>query len=219
MKKLVLVILSIILLTGCTVVRIDTENIDNIINVVLSKDNHIYNRVGKGYKYYVPRGVTYIDTNELNEKLYSDGTYYYLYIDAISYYYKTKISYKEKTDVYYSKKIKNDNKTGYLEINKEGDKYLVEFMYNYAKIEALVDKKDINNTVLNASYILSTIQFNNNVIKLMLNENYFINKEEKYDIFSNVGKKDSGDNFLQYKDDEAEDAEKTTEALEKNEVN
>ena len=88
-------LLSVILFTGCTVVRIDTTNIDNIISVVLSKKNTLYNRVGKGYKYYVPRGVTYIDTTELNDKLYSNGNYYYLYIDAVSYYHKVKINYKE----------------------------------------------------------------------------------------------------------------------------
>jgi len=57
-------------------------------------------------------------------------------------------------------------------------------MYNYAKIEALVDEKDINDVVLNSSYILSTIKFNSKVIKIMLNDNYFINKEERYDVFT-----------------------------------
>lgn len=37
MKKVILIMLSIVLLTGCTVVRIDTANIDNTINVILSK--------------------------------------------------------------------------------------------------------------------------------------------------------------------------------------
>ena len=45
-------------------------------------------------------------------------------------------------------------------------------MYNYAKIESLVIKKDIEDVVLDASYILSTIKFNNNVIKLMLNSEF-----------------------------------------------
>lgn len=205
MKKIILIMLSIILLTGCTVVRIDTANIDNTINVILSKDNKLYNQVGKGYKYYIPRGVTYIDTNELNEKLYSNGTYYYLYIDVVSYYHKTKSNYKKNKDAYYSRKIDINGKHGYLEINKLENKYLIEFMYNYSKIEALVDKEDINETVMNASYILSTVKFNHNVVKLMLNENYFINKEEKYDIFDTTKKKDS--NFLHYDKEAAKKAE------------
>ena len=195
-------LLSIILFTGCTVVRIDTTNIDNIISIVLSKKNTLYNRVGKGYKYYVPRGVTYIDTTELNDKLYSNGNYYYLYIDAFSYYHKVKVNYKENKDAYYSKKIDVSGKEGYLEIQKQkNDKYVIEFVYNYAKIEAMVDKEDINEVVLNASYILSTVKFNNKVIKLMLNETYFTNKEEKYDIFADKDNNVSNSHVVEYEED------------------
>lgn len=184
MKKIVITLMLIFLVTGCTVVRIDTKSIDNIINVVLSKDNKLYNTVGKGYKYYKPRGVTYIDTNEYNEKLYSNGNYYYLYVDINSYYYKKEFSYEENKDAYYSRLIDINGKLGYLEINKYKDKYLIEFMYNYAKIEALVNEDEINDVVLNSTYILSTIKFNSEVIKIMLNDNYFINKEERYDLFT-----------------------------------
>lgn len=184
MKKLIILAVATILLTGCTIVRIDTKNIDNTMSVVLSKNNILYNRVGKGYKYYVPRGVTYIDTTELNEKLYSNGNYYYLYLDAISYYYQKEVTYTVNDKIYYSKKITGNNKSGYLEIKKMDQLYFIEFMYNYAKIEALVQKDEIEEVILNASYILSTVKFNNNVIKLMLDKNYFINREEKYDIFT-----------------------------------
>lgn len=184
MRKIVISLMLMLLVTGCSVVRIDTTSIDNTINVILSKDNDLYNTVGKGYKYYKPRGVTYIDTNEYNEKLYSNGNYYYLYVDINSYYYKKEFSYEENKNAYYSRLIDINNKYGYLEINKHKDLYLVEFMYNYAKIEALVEKEDINDVVLNASYILSTIKFNSKIIKIMLNDNYFINKEERYDLFT-----------------------------------
>lgn len=194
MKKLIILLLSFLFLTGCTVVRINTNSIDNIINVVLSKDNTLYNRVGKGYKYYIPRGVSYIDTSDLNDKLYSNGIYYYLYIDAVSYFYKTEINYEEKEDIYYSKKIEGD-KLGYLEIEKKNDMYAITFVYNYAKIEALVKEKDIKQVVLNASYILSTVKFNDNVIELMLNEEYFTNKEETYDIFNK--KEEETNTFIQ----------------------
>lgn len=205
MKKILMILLAAILLSGCTIVRIDTNNIDTTVNVVLSKDNMLYNRVGKGYKYYVPRGVSYIDTNELNEKLYSDGNYYYLYIDAVSYYYVRQIDYEENVDAYYSRKINLNGKQGYLEINedKSSGLYFIEFMYNYAKIEALVKEKDIELVILNASYILSTVKFNNNVIKLMLDENYFVNTEEKYDIFTS--KKETSDNFLKKVDEVVEE--------------
>lgn len=195
-------LLSVFLLSGCTVVRIATDNIDTIVSVVLSKDNTIYNTIGKGYKYYKPRGVTYIDTSEYNEKLYSNGNYYYLYVDINSYFYKKEFTYKENSDSYYSRYINVDDRTGYLEINKqENGYYLVEFLYNYAKIEALVLEDDVNDVVLNATYILSTIKYNSNVIKLMLNDDYFTNPEEKYDIFT---PKEENSNFLEYTEEDIE---------------
>ncbi len=185
--KRILTISLILLITGCTVVRIDTTSIDTIVNVVLSKDNTLYNRVGKGYKYYVPRGVTYLDTDDLNDKLYSKGNYYYLYVDAIGYYNDTEQQYQEDSSLYYSKKISKEDGfewSGYLEIELKDDLYYIEFVYNHAKIETVVSKDDINDAVLNAAYILSTIQFNSDVINLMLDEEYFTNREEKYDVFA-----------------------------------
>ncbi|HHU54740.1 MAG TPA: hypothetical protein GXZ63_02860 [Mollicutes bacterium] len=202
MKKIVIIVICAIFLSGCTVVRIDTKSIDNIISVVLSKNNKLFNQIGKGYKYYIPRGVNYLDTTELNNKLYSNGNYYYLYIDVISYYHGKKTEYEVNEEAFYSKAIDINGKTGYLEINKVSDKYFVEFMYNYAKIESLVIKKDIEDVVLDASYILSTIKFNNNVIKLMLNSEFFTNREENYDIFTS---KKETENFLRYEEEIIDD--------------
>ncbi len=182
MKKIML-IMCLLLLSGCSVVRIDTTSIDNTISVILSKNNTLYNQVGKGYKYYIPRGVSYMDTNEYNEILYSNGQYYYLYIDVISYYHSVTREYIVNDDAYYSSAIDINGKQGYIEINKlENGRYFIEFMYNYAKIEAICDYDDINDIVLNASYILSTVKFNNNVITAMLDDE-FLNVEDKYDIF------------------------------------
>ena len=182
MKKIFIFLL--IFVTGCSVVRIDTDSIDNIVSVVLSKNNTLYNQIGNGYKYYIPRGVSHIDTNELNETLYFNGNYYYLYVDIVSFLYQTEIDYDENDTSYYSKKINNDNGSGYLEINEIDNKYYVEFVYNYAKIETIVNKDDLKDAILNASYILSTIKYNYNTIKLMLNDDYFTNKTGKYDEYS-----------------------------------
>lgn len=197
MKKIAIILL-LFFVTGCTMVRIDTSSIDTITNVVLSKDNKLFNRIGKGYKYYVPRGVNYIDNNDYNDKLYANGNYYYLYIDTISFYHSVDSKYTVNNNAYYSKELDINNKKGYLEINKIDDKYLIEFMYNYAKIEAFVDYESINDVVLNSSYILSTIKFNSNVIELMLDTDYFINKEEQYDIFTS---KKTTNKFLEYSEE------------------
>lgn len=198
MKKVILVLLVVFLLSGCSVVRIDTNNIDNIVNVVLSKNNKLYNQVGQGYKYYLPGGVTYIESDELNDILYCNGNYYYLYIDAINYYYQTKMEYAEDSSLYYSREIKTSdgfNHSGYLQIKEVDDLYYVDFVYNYAKIEAVVKEEDLRNTILNSSYILSTIKYNYNIVELMLKEDYFTNKTGKYNTYDT--KENSGKFELQ----------------------
>ena len=198
MKKVILVLLLVVLLTGCSVVRIDTNNIDNIVNVVLSKKNKLYNQVGQGYKYYLPSGVTYIESDEHNDILYCNGSYYYLYIDGINYYYQTKMEYEEDSNLYYSRKIRTSdgfNHSGYLQIKENDDLYYVEFVYNYARIEAVVEEEELRNTVLNSAYILSTIKYNYSIVELMLNEDYFTNKTGKYNTYNT--KEESGKFELQ----------------------
>ena len=202
MKKIILVFSLVLIFTGCSIVRIDTSSIDNILNVILTKDNKLYNQVGQGYKYYLPGGVSYIDSDDLNDILYCNGTYYYLYIDTIGYYYKNKIEYKENSKVYYSKLISKDDgfkHSGYIEITEKDGLYYLEFVYNYAKIEAMVDEENLSNTVLNASYILSTIKYNNDIVKLMLDDDYFTNKTGKY---NNYNSKESSEKFVLEKETE-----------------
>ena len=76
-------------------------------------------------------------------------------------------------------------------------------MYNYSKMEAEVDYDDINNVILNMSYILSTIKFNDNVIKVILDDDFLVS-EEKYDIFTS--KKESND-FLKLEDEPEDEVE------------
>ena len=202
MKKIILIFSLVLLLTGCSIVRIDTSSIDNIVNVVLTKDNKLYNQVGQGYKYYLPGGVSYIESDDLNDILYCNGTYYYLYIDTIGYHYKTDISYKENSKVYYSEKLTKEEgfkQAGYIEIIKKDDLYFLEFVYNYAKIEAMVDEKNLNDAVLNASYILSTIKYNKNIVDLMLDDDYFTNKTGKY---NNYNIKETNEKFILEKENE-----------------
>ena len=204
MKKILLLMITCLLITGCTVVRIDTKSIANITGVILEKDNSLYNHVGRGYKYYIPRGITYIDSTSLNDVLYSNGNYYYLYIDAPAYINKIEPTYEEDSSLYYSKKLDVNGKLGYLEISEQNGKYLIKFVYNYALFEALVDKKSINEVITEASYILSSIKYNDKVIALMLNTDYFVNREEQYKEFISKG---NGGNFLKAPDEEVIETE------------
>lgn len=193
MKRKIMILLLVLLVTGCSVVRIDTENIDNILNVILTKDNKLYNQIGQGYKYYLPGGVSYIESDDRNDILYCNGIYYYLYVDAVSYYHKVKFDYEENKDAYYFKSLSKEfgfKHDGYIEIIEKNNLFYLKFMYNYAKIEAIIKKENINETVLNASYILSTIKYNHDIVELMLNDDYFTNKTGKYNDYNT--KEDSG---------------------------
>lgn len=181
MKK-VLILLILLICTGCTIVRIDTKNLDNVTNVILSKDNKLFNRIGKGFKYYVPRGVFYIDSNGFNEKLYASGNYYYLFVDAISYFHNKDTFCAFDDNAIYTKEINSNEKKGCLQVNKINDDYFIRFFYNYARIETTVSEKDLGKAVLDSSYILSTVKFNDIIIKTYLDEDYF-NQESVYDKF------------------------------------
>lgn len=188
MKK-ILIIICLLFITGCSDIR--KQSYDDIINNIATRANkdNVYRT---GYSYYLPRGMQVADSTLYNEAI-TDARYkYYLYVDIVSYYYNKEVTYTENPDSYYSKIFNIDSKKAYLEINKENSKYLIEFWYNYSKIEAICDLEDINDIVLNASYILSTVKFNNNVIKTVLDDTFLV-ADEKYDMFES---KKQTDDFL-----------------------
>ena len=198
MKRILLLMVTCFLITGCSVVRIDTKSITNIINVVMEKENTLYNRVGKGYKYYIPRGVTYIDTEGLNDVLYADGIYYYLYVDVPSYVNKIESDFEKNTKAYYSDLFTINDKKGYVEILEKDDKYLIKFTYNYASFEALVDENKINSVITDAAYILASIKYNDKIIEFTMDDDY-LNIESQYNEFVSNG---SSGNFLKAPDEE-----------------
>lgn len=181
-KKLVLTLLLCIILCGCTPVQDMTieEVIDNGTNRKVS----VYNKYRKGYKYNVPKGLDVVNSTEYNEIIYSSDYVYYLYIDAVSYYNKVIEKYEANNISYVSIPISYEDKYGYLEINEmKNGKYLVEIMYNYAKMEVIIKKNDINVVVANAMSVLASIDFNDSVLKNLLDEETSQFKEYEFNIF------------------------------------
>ena len=77
-------------------------------------------------------------------------------------------------------------------------------MYNYAKIEVVGYEKDFKEIVTYAMDVISSITYNDNVIKNYLSNNILESSEEQFDIFEIVG----SDNYLQFRDDvDEEDTE------------
>lgn len=195
MKKYLLLFLCLILLSGCTVTRMDNKTQEEVIDKILSLDINLYNKVGKGYKYYAPRGVVRLDSNTYNDVLKRNDITYYLYVDVVSYYYKSDIDYNKSKNAYYYNDLKYGNKTGYIEITENKDNLYVQMVYNYAKIETYVKEKDLNTALEDISYILSSVSFNDSLLNKMYEEGAFDSNEEVYRLFDN---KEREGNFLEY---------------------
>ncbi len=207
MKKIIILILSIALLCGCT--KIDNNNIEQIINKVISSKSNNANQYKNGYKFYLPSNLIIDKINERNIVFREDDLKYYMFVDIVSYYHKVENSYKVKDNAYMSKLINYDNKSGYIEINEKNDKYLIEIMYNYAKIEVIVDSNNIANAIANSLIILSSVEYNDDIVANLLEEDVLNYSEESFNIFE-TNSNDS--NFLKvveeydnYNEDEVPD--------------
>lgn len=185
MKKII-VLLSVVLLsiTGCSVKKLDDENIDKNIDTLLSEKVKITNANFEGYKYYVPKGLKFLNKEEYNA-VFKDRleNKYYLFVDVIAYYHKVENTYVKSDDAYYSKKFDYNKKNGYIEINKVSDKYYVQYVFNYGRMQALVDAKYLVSVVNNMSYILRSIEYNDEVLDSLVGENILSYSEENFSLF------------------------------------
>lgn len=190
-KKFILLSLFIcLLLTGCK--TISEMTMQEIIDECTDRNAIVYNKYRKGYKYNLPRGLTVLDSTEYNEIIRDDTYIYYLYVDAVSHYNKVIEKYEVTDKAHTSMQISFEDKYGYLEINKlEDGNYFIEIMYNYAKIEVIVRENDAKVVVANAISILASIDFNNDVLKTLLDEEVSQFSEFEVDIFETVTSTDS----------------------------
>lgn len=182
MKKII-AFLIVILLTGCTITKTNDLTIDRVLDASLGETSNLYNINRIGYRYYLPRTFNVLSDIDYNESFTSSGVKYYLYIDIISYYNKIKLDYEKNEEIYYSKYLKQGDTEGYLEITKIGDYFLIEMMYNYSKVEVLVEQNYINEAIIKASTILSSVKYNDKVISNIAGEGKLNFEEVSYDIF------------------------------------
>ena len=196
MKKLFLLGFVLIFLSGCT--SIENSSIGGILSDSINSRVDTTNVNRNGYRYYLPKGLFIKSSKEFNEIISDQKYLYYLYVDIVSYDSEVGFSYMVNQDAYYSANLVNQNKNGFIEINNyENDQYLIEIMYNYAKIEVVAYERDIKKVVAYAMSILTSITYNNSVIENYLGDDIFESSEEKYDIFEIVG----SDNYLQFTED------------------
>ena len=190
MKK-VLIIICLLFVTGCSDIRkLSYDDIINNIATRANKDN-VYRT---GYSYYLPRDMKVADSTLYNEAI-TDARYkYYLYVDVVSYYKKIVKEYEINNKAIVSKNLQYDGKFGYVEVNLlKNNKYLVEIMYNYAKIEVIVDKSKLNEAMLSIINILKSIEYNDSIIANLMGDDILNFSEEEFNIFNTKG---SESNYL-----------------------
>ena len=204
MKKLILLISILIFTSACTNInKIDYK--DNINDTIKKNEkNKLYNHVGNGYKYYLPKYMNIKNLLNYNEKINSNDNTYYLYVDIVSYYNKKSI--QNKKTCYINYKFKNNDIEGYLCVNYENNDYLVEIVYNYAKIEVKVDKKDLKEAINNSIIILSTIKYDNELIENTIIDKKIGNKEETLNIFGDIKNKEDFIEVIEEYDNYDEDS-------------
>ena len=196
MKKLFLLGAILLVITGCS--SIESSEISSILSDSLNSRVNTTNVNRMGYRYYLPKGLIIKSSKDFNEIISDQKYLYYLYVDIVSYESDIQFTYTVNPDAYYSSSLTYQGKKGYIEINNyENDQYLIEIMYNYAKIEVIAYESDIKKCVAYAISILTSVAYNDNVIENYLGDDIFLSSEEAYDIFEIVG----SDNYLQFTDE------------------
>ena len=193
-NKVILLVIIALILTGCT--KVDS-NLDNIVNATMTKEINNVNTVSTGYELYIPMGVIQLVDNEYNQKFRIKDTHVYLYVDIVSYYYKNSLNYKNLDSYnYYYKEINLNNKTGYIGIDKLDDgSFFVSIIYNYSKIEFYSSYEDLPIIMSNSLIIIKSIKYNDNLIKMELDEVTSDGREIKYELDK---PEDSKSTFSQY---------------------
>ena len=203
MKKIILIIIILVFTAGCTNInKLSYDDIVNNITTMSTKDN-IYRT---GYSYYLPRGMKVADSTLYNEVIEYANSKYYLYVDVVSFYKKITKEYEINNNAIYSSKINYNDKFGYVEVNLlKNDKYLVEIMYNYAKIEVIVDKSKCKEAMLSIINILKSVEYNDSIIANLMGDDILNFNEEEFNIFNTKG---SESNYLTVDNDYKEEEEK-----------
>ena len=201
MKRFILIAI-VLLASGCTNINKNLTSKDDIdknfntLQATITDSNYeMYNNYRTGYKYYTPKGLYVRGGSEYNEIINSRKYSYHLYVDVISFYNRVISKYEEDNKALYSKQINNKDKFGYVEVNElKNDRYLLEIMYNYAKIEVIVDKSDLEVAFANSMIILSSVKYNNDILTNLVGENVLTSKEIEFNIFET---KKTESNFLE----------------------
>ena len=197
MYKKLIILIGLFILTGCTAYNVDDMSYEDIIEMVVTEDTNLYNTNNKGYKYFLPAEFSVYKDDNYNQVLLSKGTFYYLNVDVVSYYYKNNLITSREFDDFFHHTFNSKGKDGYLRIRKNNDYFFVELCYNYAIIEVEVKEEDLKYAVSRGMSILNSIKYNDVVIEKYIGDNDLDSSETMYNIPEPKDKVDNK-NVLEY---------------------
>ena len=180
MKKILISLLALMILSGCTKIENNVSDYNTLIANVLNEENNYVNNVSVGYEYYLPKGAMVLENSDYNQTFKIMHTNIYLYVDIVSYYYKNKLNLNTSDNHYYYKEILDN---GYLQIDKTSDnRYFVKIVYNYAKVEFYTNEENLNSLITYSMIILNSINYNDTLIESLLKDNSVTNSEIAYEL-------------------------------------
>ena len=204
MKKFFVLLLLPIFLSGCT--RIDNEKeYKNIANNIINSSTNLVNTATRGYKYYLPKGVSLIYNIDFNQKFRILEEDIYMYVDIVSYYYKKDLNDYEDDFNYYFSNISSKDKVGYIGINKEDNEYFVKIVYNYSKVEFYTKEDKLSSLISYAMIIINSIEYNDVLILEIIEDNNIRSEDTVYNI---IKPDDSESKFNEYLEEYVQDEEK-----------
>ena len=190
MKKFLILLLLTVFLFVCT--RTDNEiEYKNIADNIINSSTNLVNTATKGYKYYLPKGVSLIYNIDFNQKFRILDEDIYMYV--------------EKDFNYYFSNISSKNKVGYIGINKEDNEYFVKLVYNYAKVEFYTSEDKISNLIAYSMIIMNSIEYNDILILEIIEDNNIRSEDSVYNILK---PDDSESKFNEYLEEYVQDEEK-----------
>jgi len=195
MRRRLILVIFLLMLTGCT--KLD-NNIERIVDIVLNEEQRV-NTVSTNYKLYVPSSIIQLEDNDYNQKFKFKDRYIYLYVDTISYYYKNNTNYQNtKNFNYFYRNLNLQNKSGYIGVDQVSeDLFYVKIIYNYAKIEFYSNQENLSLMVANSLLMINSIKYNDNLITASLGDDNIAGKDIKYELDTPEGTESSFNDALQ----------------------